>query len=158
MRKWFLGAALAAIASVAFAQTAATPVVPGTFANTGCAGSASTCFIPNTSLSRARVQSLASTNSTLVLAGAVRAFNIVVGNNGAAVAYLKLYDKATAPTCGTDTPIATILLPVNGTVVVAPTFGVGVVNGLGYCITGGAADTDTTAVAANQVVGFIGYH
>lgn len=153
--------AIAALATLvcapAFAQVTANQVVPGAVTVTGCAGSAAACFVPNTGLNVARLQSGASTNSTLVQTGAVTAFNIIVGNNGAAPAYLKLYNKATAPTCGTDTPVATLLVPTGGQVSVPGSFGVPFSLGLGYCITGGAADSDTTAVTANQVTGLIGW-
>ena len=41
------------------------------------------------------------TNSTNVKATFGQAYVIRASNNGATIAYLKLYDKATAPTCGT---------------------------------------------------------
>jgi hypothetical protein len=73
------------------------------------------------------------------------------------VAYVKLYNKATAPTVGTDIP--EMILPVPAAVSGVP----GVANpnigfhglrfalGLGIAITGAAVHTDTTAVAAGQV-------
>ena len=55
------------------------------------------------------IVSAATTNATSVKASAGIINDIVVGNNGAGVAYFKLYDKASAPTVGTDTPVATFL-------------------------------------------------
>lgn len=106
----------------------------------------------------AHIMSTASTNATLVKASAGNVASFAVGNNGAAVAYFKLYNKASAPTVGTDTPVATILIPINGTVVYpfAP-FGAAFTTGISYAITAGAAVADTTAVAAAQVVGTINY-
>ena len=102
--------------------------------------------------------SAASTNATVVKASAGNINLLTVSNNGAGVAYFKIYQKATAPTVGTDVPLATILLPVNGTVVIpGGPFGWRITTGIGYAITGGAAVADTTAVLANQVTGTINY-
>jgi len=104
------------------------------------------------------IVSAATTNATSVKASAGIINDIVVSNNGAGVAYFKLYDKASAPTVGTDTPIATILIPINGTVVIpAGWASMRLGTGIAYAITGGAAVADVTAVTAAQVVGTINY-
>jgi hypothetical protein len=109
-------------------------------------------------LTKARIQSLATTNSTLVKTSAGQPYVIDVGNNGAADAWFKLYDKATAPTVGTDTPVASIYVPKGTARTINFTdIGVAFSNGIGYGITGAAIDTDTTAVAVNQVTGMIAY-
>lgn len=105
----------------------------------------------------AHIMSAASTNATSVKGSAGSVGSITVGNNGATVAYLKLYNKATAPTVGTDTPVSTILIPVGGTVSIELGTAMRFATGIGYAITGGAAVADTTAVAASQVVGHINY-
>lgn len=106
----------------------------------------------------ARVQAAASTNATSVKASAGQVYSIHLGNNGAGAAYFKLYAKASAPTVGTDTPIATYLIPAGQSVRVAfDAIGKVVATGIAYAITGGAADTDATAVLVNQVVGSIEY-
>lgn len=98
------------------------------------------------------LSSAATTNSTLIAAGARRALYIGATNTGAAVAYLKLYNKATAPTVGTDVPILTITLPAGGQDGFSFGFrGHPFTLGLAFAITNLAADSDTTAVAANQV-------
>lgn len=102
--------------------------------------------------------SAGSTNSTLVKAGATSLYGIQLSNINAAVRYLKLYDKATAPTVGTDTPVKTILIPGSTTGGVRdvnlPIAGIAFTLGLGIGLTTGVADNDTGAVAANeQVVG-----
>lgn len=102
--------------------------------------------------------SAASTNSTNVKATNGVINNLVVSNNGAGVAYFKLYDKASAPVVGTDTPVATILVPINGTVTLpGGPFGSRLASGIGYSITGGMAVADATAVAAAQVSVAINY-
>jgi hypothetical protein len=102
--------------------------------------------------------SAATTNATSVKASNASINNLIVSNNGAGVAYFKLYDKASAPTIGTDTPVATILIPINATVVIpGGTVGTRTGTGLAYGITGGMAVADTTAVAATQVSVAINY-
>lgn len=102
-----------------------------------------------------------STNSTNVKASAGQIYSVQTGNISATVpAYLKLYDKATAPTCGTDTPVKRIVIPANslggGNNVSIP-IGWQFTSGIGYCVTAGIADNDTTAVAASTVIVNIGY-
>lgn len=96
--------------------------------------------------------SAATTNATLVKTASTQLAAAHFSNNGAAVAYVKMFNKATAPVAGTDTPVATILVPSGGTV----SLNVGYAGhrftlGLGYTITGGMPIADTTAVAASQV-------
>jgi hypothetical protein len=105
----------------------------------------------------ARVQSAATTNATSVKVSAAQVYSIAVGNNGASAAYLKLYNKTSAPIVGTDTPVATYLVPVGGNFVTSFRSGKPFAVGIAYAITGAAADSDTTAVAANQVTGSIEY-
>ncbi len=96
----------------------------------------------------------ASTNPTVVKASAGRLYKIRGYNASAAVRYLKLYNKATAPTVGTDVPVVTISLKA------ADAFDVDFVNigqffatGIGYALTTGAADNDTGALTLADVTG-----
>lgn len=106
----------------------------------------------------------ASTNSTLIATGKHTVFSIELGGIGSSPAYVKIYDKATAPTCGTDTPIKTLIIPVSSTAANGAgsnmpfPLGIQVNNGLGICVTGGIADSDTTAVAASSFVANIDYY
>jgi hypothetical protein len=103
------------------------------------------------------VNSAASTNGALILTGTSGLCALWASNTGAAAAFVKLYNKATAPTVGTDVPEMVIPVPaavggVPGIVEISP--GVNAYRfalGLGIAITGGSADSDTTAVAAGQV-------
>ena len=100
------------------------------------------------------VQSLASTNALLVKAGATRVARVVGYNAKATVVFLKLYNKASAPTVGTDVPVLTFALkPQQNFDISAETLGFNFATGCSYCITAGAADTDTTAIAAGDVLG-----
>jgi len=102
--------------------------------------------------------SAASTNATSVKASAGNINDIELSNNGAAVAYFKLYNKASTPTVGTDTPVKTIMIPVGGTVIVnGGPFGIRLATGIAYAITTGMAVADATAVAATQVSVGISY-
>lgn len=101
--------------------------------------------------------SAATVNATSVQAGACTLWDVIAMNvSTSAPAYLKLYDKASAPTVGTDTPVYVLPLPTAGSANGAgaarswPT-GLKFTLGLTYAITGGMADTDATAVAAGQV-------
>jgi hypothetical protein len=97
--------------------------------------------------------SSASTNSTLVKAAAGLIIDGVAQNTGASTVYLKLYDTATAPTCGSGTPVATLAVPNGGAPVKFGTpLGLGFVNGIGFCITGAIADADTTSAVVGAVV------
>lgn len=97
--------------------------------------------------------SAATTNSTLISTGAHSLLAVNAYNNGAGNAYVKLYNKSTAPTVGTDTPIKVIMLPPGGgSNIVLPVQGDVFSSGLGLGITGGAANSDTTAVALSQVI------
>lgn len=107
--------------------------------------------IPN-STSRV-VSSAASTNATSGKATTGWLFGVVAYNTNAAVRYLKIYNKASAPTVGTDTPVMTIPLPPTSYVQIpydAPFY---FSLGIAYALTTGSADNDTGAVGAADIVG-----
>lgn len=103
------------------------------------------------------VNSAASTNGALILTGTSGLSAFYATNEDASVAYVKLYNKATAPTVGTDIPEMTIPVPAaaSGVPGVANPFigfhGFRFALGLGIAITRNAAHTDTTAVGAGEV-------
>lgn len=101
-------------------------------------------------------RSLASANPLVLHAGECRLLASALGNVGTG-AFLKFYDKATAPS-EADTPVLTVALA-------ASTFqgqvqdylagrGIHFTNGCAIRITGAVADNDTTTIAAGQVTGF----
>jgi hypothetical protein len=101
-----------------------------------------------------RLISAASTNATSLKASAGTLYSITAINLNAAVRYLKLYNKASSPTVGTDTPVATIPIPASATgagFTVAFPLGFDFATGIAYALTTGAADADTGAVAANEI-------
>ena len=103
-----------------------------------------------------KVISAASTNATSVKSSAGQLGGLQVFNNSANIGYLKLYDKASTPTVGTDTPIKTLLIPANtngaGFTLARGVIGTQFSNGIALAITGGIADNDNTAVAASAFI------
>lgn len=96
--------------------------------------------------------STASTNAVSVKASAGNLYNILASNISASIRYLKLFNKASAPTVGTDVPILTIPLPATSvTPIDVGSLGYRPSLGIGFCIVGGIADNDTTAIGANEV-------
>jgi hypothetical protein len=100
----------------------------------------------------------ASANATLIKNTATVLFGCQVGNNSTSIAYLHIFNKATAPTPGTDSAIKTLIIP-------GPSAGGGGSNanfgpggialplGLGITITAGIGTVDNTTIAtANQIV------
>lgn len=107
-------------------------------------------------LSISRTISASGTNGTSVKASPGQVYTIMATNLNAAVRYLKLYNKASAPTVGTDTPVMTLAIPGNtaGAGFMLDTGGMGIAfaTGIALAITTGIADSDTGAVAANEIV------
>lgn len=102
--------------------------------------------------------SAASTNATNVKASAGHVEYIICSNLNAAARYLKVYDKATAPTVGTDTPKMTIHLPATGQVQIVFNRPAYFSLGIGYALTTGIANSDTGAVSASEHAVNIGYN
>jgi hypothetical protein len=93
-----------------------------------------------------------SVNSTLVKASAGRVYRITGYNAAAAIRYIKLYSKATAPTVGTDTPFWTFpLLPTAPFNISFDDVGLYLSAGIGYGLTTGVADNDTGALTAADI-------
>lgn len=86
-------------------------------------------------------------------------FRKVSANVNAAVRYLKLFDKATTPVNGTDTPIMTIPLPASGAPLNLDFSANPIIFkfGLGMSLVTGAADSNTTAPAASEQVVHVFY-
>ncbi len=134
-------------------QVSATQPVSGTVTATVTAGTVNP-VVPATPYF---LNSAATTNGNLILTGTSGLQSFYATNEGATYAYVKLYNKATAPTVGTDIPEMTIPVPpaaagVPGVFTLPIGFnGFRFALGLGIAITGAAVYTDTTAVAAGQV-------
>ncbi len=101
--------------------------------------------------------STASTNSTSCKGSAGNFYGAFVVNPTATVAYLRLYDSASAPTCTSATgfkyPIP-VPASTNGSGFVAMQAGLAeaFTNGIGFCFTGGSAGTDNTNGPAGVLI------
>lgn len=100
----------------------------------------------------------ATTNATSVKATAGTLYGIQCSNPSASIKYLKLYNKASAPTVGTDVPVMTIAVPPQNTgtptafsLVIGGVVGYRFATGIALATTGNMADTDTTGVAAGEL-------
>ena len=100
-----------------------------------------------------KLNSAASTNATSVAATAdTLLYGYYISNTNASVRYVKFYNKASAPTVGTDTPVLVLAIPGSGAANVSFPAGVNFTTGLAFATTTGAADSDTGAVAANEII------
>lgn len=97
------------------------------------------------------VNSAASTNATSTKASAGTVWSIYANNLNAAVRFLKLYNKASAPTVGTDIPVMTIPIPATGMVQISlGANGLRFATGIAWALTALGTDADTTVVAAAE--------
>jgi hypothetical protein len=123
--------------------------LPGTQAVSGTVTANQGTFTAPTA---SNINSAATTNATSVKNAAGTVYQVTASNVGAATAFLKLYNKASAPTVGTDVPVLTIPIPASGIQNIEfGTTGHRFTTGIALAITNLAPDSDTTAVAVNQV-------
>jgi hypothetical protein len=98
------------------------------------------------------VSAAASTNATLLRSSPTDLHKVVGLSKRASDCFLKLYNKATAPTVGTDTPVFTLAIPAGALFNFEfheHFFSVG----LGLALTTGSADADTAALTAGDIIG-----
>jgi hypothetical protein len=102
--------------------------------------------------SQFNLSSLATTNLGTVKATPGTIFGLILTNVGAAAAFVKIYDKASNPTLASDKPVMTVPIPAASSVFPhLGTLGMRFAAGIAIAVTNLIADTDATAVAANQV-------
>jgi hypothetical protein len=87
--------------------------------------------------------SAASTNATLVKNSAGQIYTVICTNINASARYLKIFDKSTSPTVGTDVPVQNYMIPgnSNGFVIALP-MPLQFTSGIAFAITTGIALTD----------------
>lgn len=129
------------------AQVSATQPVSGSVTVSGTATAT-----PATPTAYA-LNSAATTNLAAIKASAGTLYGLAGFNAGAAAAFVKLYNKATAPVLASDVPVLVVPIPAGGAM---PPVNLGALGhrfaaGIAIAVTGGAADTDATAVTAGQV-------
>jgi hypothetical protein len=101
----------------------------------------------------------ATTNGANIKASAGTVKGIQGYNAKASAVYLKLYNKASAPTVGTDTPVKTIYLPASAAFAFDFGTGVAFATGISIAMTGAGADADTTALASGDILALnVDYH
>jgi cephalosporin hydroxylase len=126
------------------------PAGTNTIGNTGAVAHTGGGYTPG------KLISAASTNATSVKGSAGKIGYLTASNINAAARYLKIYNKASAPTVGTDTPVHTFLIPGGttgaGTNIPLPSEGIALGTGIAFALTTGAADADTGAVASAEVI------
>lgn len=99
------------------------------------------------------VSAAATTNATSAKASAGRVYAIHGYNAAATLRYLKLFNKASAPTVGTDVPVKTIVLPPSTAFALDFPLGYSFAAGIAYALTTGSADNDTGALTSGDVLG-----
>lgn len=92
-----------------------------------------------------------STNAASVKASAGVVTGYYIVNTAAGFSYVKLYDKASSPTVGSDTPLVVLGVPPLSAANVSFDVPLAFPTGIASAVTGGIADSDTTAVNANAV-------
>jgi P pilus assembly chaperone PapD len=98
------------------------------------------------------------TDSTNVKASAGQVFWGFVTNTNASARYIKFYNSASAPTLGSGTPVARMMIPPGSSgLQITAEQGLAFSTGIGYTLSTGAADSDTGTVAANEVIVNLGY-
>jgi hypothetical protein len=103
------------------------------------------------------VNSAASTNAANIKSTGANLYGISIMNASAATKYVRLYNLTTAPTVGTSIPIMVVAVPATSSKEIQYVPAVRFGTGLAVAITGGAAATDSTAVAAGDVQLLVSY-
>ena len=90
----------------------------------------------------------ASDNATNLKASAGVVHAVQVFGIGATPAYLKFYDMASTPTCGSSTVVKELIIPAGSTASVMTVLDAQFTTGISYCVTTGIAVNDDTSPAA----------
>ena len=140
--------------TTAYAQLSQIPT-PKTFIN---AALSSQVFVPNPNIAQGfstffTLVSAAGTNATSVKASGGTIGTCVLTNTTALPKYVKLFNKASSPTVGTDTPVIQFPIGANSTLDVSSSFaGMRLSSGIALATTGGSALLDNTSVAAGDIL------
>jgi hypothetical protein len=141
--------------TVAATQSGTWTMQPGNTANTTPWLVMKVLTAASNGLISTRVVAAATTNATSLKASAGNIAAIDLFNVAAYAVFLKLYNKASAPTVGTDTPVWTIPIPASGGFSLVLDWGEYFSTGIAYAITKLQADSDTTVLVAGDVTGRI---
>lgn len=114
---------------------------------------------PAQGATRHSLTATASTNATSVKSTAGTVYAHIISNKAITGMWFKFYDKASAPTVGTDVPVLQYLVPASTSISLSfGATGLKFTNGIAFATTGGDAANDTTAVAAAQCYSTIAYN
>lgn len=126
--------------AIPIVSTGGSVSVSGSVTNTPVTPSAST------------IVAAATTNATVIKASAGTIFGMDISNAHTSVQYVKIYNKATAPTVGTDQPVHIIPVPASSAVSINfSAIGLRLSAGISIAITAGMAHTDTAVATVNGV-------
>ena len=95
--------------------------------------------------------SAATTNGNNVKASAGQVYGFAATNSNTSNRYLRFYNSASAPTVGTTATFMGFMLPGSGGIAISFPLAIDMTTGIGISLTTGAADTDTGAVAADEI-------
>lgn len=138
--------------------TTANPFPVQLQAGTGAAGTFSATAATSGGATPVKFNSAASTNSTSVKGSAGQIYALTIINTTATLYYLKLYDKASAPTCNSDTVLQVYPVPASTTgagFVMPIPVGMAFTLGIGLCLTGALADNDNTNAATGVAINVV---
>jgi hypothetical protein len=119
---------------------------------TGCSAAATVSLVPQTTggLTLSHTVLAATTNATSLKASAGQLYHVCLNNNTSYPLFLKFYNKASAPTVGTDTVVHVLEAQAGVPVCEATEEGYAFATGIAWAVTKGIADADTTAVALSD--------
>jgi len=99
------------------------------------------------------VNAAASCMATSLKSSSGMVFDYSISNSNTAGVWLRLFASASAPTCGSGTPLRRVYVPANSTVSLASDLGWVFSGGIGYDVTSGSgADTDSTVIGTASTV------
>jgi hypothetical protein len=103
--------------------------------------------------------STADTNAAVIKTSAGWLASVHATNTNATARYLKLYNKATAPTVGTDVPVHTLLIPASAAAPLQfnPAIAERFTAGIAMALTVENTDVGSTGVAAGDILVNVAY-
>jgi hypothetical protein len=128
--------------------------VVGLNAGTNTIGQVGLVPVTSGGLSISSTQVASNTTAIVVKGSAGQLYGLELYNNSATIAYVKLYN-ATSATCGSGTVIQRAMIPANASgagAISNNVDGLAYSTGITMCITGGFADSDTTAPSASTYI------
>jgi hypothetical protein len=119
---------------------------------TGCSAGSTVSLNPATSggLTLSHTVTAGSTNATSLKASAGQIYEACFNSNAAYPIFLKFYNKASAPTVGTDTPVKILEAQAGVPACMRTEEGFTFGTGIAWAATKGIADSDATAVLASD--------